>query len=1076
MTEPPACPSCGEPLPEGARFCFMCGAPLASALAERRVVTALFCDLVDSVGLGARLDPEHLSEVTGRYFAMVRAAVEAEGGTVEKYIGDAAVALFGKDVAHEDDADRAVRAGLAILNGLQAINDGLAFDYGLALQVRIGINTGEVLSSGAQVHGAVVGDVMNVAARLQQTAPPGEMRASSRTAMALRDTVLEASEEVLLKGVPGPVATFRPAGREAPSGNLDGHILGRSQELARLWELFRAARATRRPHLITLIGEAGVGKTKLLAEFTQEVARHAPVTVTRCSSHGLAAAYAPLEPLIGDWREAGASPREVQHRVSRHLIAALGREAETSGAVVLAIDDLHWADGALLEVLSHLAEAAPLPALVITTSRPGFGEGSGGWLAVSPPLKVTPLNPEAAAHLAAELLGGPGGRSAALTHLRRALLARSGGNPFYLRELVRHAIASGAAQPDGAGPGDVGTTGTTALPDTLTSLLAARIDTLSLPEKRTLLAAAVVGRSFWIAPIAMITDRPAAAIESSLERLVELGFIEPAVSPGPTDSHPTVSTSAPYRFEHVLMRDAAYNANPRRDRHRAHLTVADWLESEGAGESHMWSIAHHLHEAYDGAHREPGAKASDMDSLRTRALNSNLTAASLALADGAGDQAITLSARALDLVRTDSSKVAALEIRGRALVLVGRPSEAWRCLTAAADIRSSWNHGPGTSGPEGNGDALAMTCAEALEVATRWRAGLVEPLEQSEVDPYLQLGLASASPGTEVHARLLTARAFWPMAYPGDADESLALAAGAEAAQLASKLGRPVLESAALDAVGAVHFAAGRWGETESAVQRRLELAPSIDDPSELVDIYNIAAITALMIGRYTDAAARAEMGVAQGRQLRGPGRVLQALASRGMAHFELNEWEALENDISETRILLGDAFETPPASASNHYACAALALDHQGRAEDADRLLDMIEWGRLGSAGQISPVKAPYVAMVMIRRGNLDDAHNLLSDSGLERKRLGWGQVLRARAELLRASGDPGGALRLVDDMRDFAAWAGLEILEGYALRLRAWALHETGHPGADDALRSARAIYDRCCARWELSRSESL
>src|SRR5438105_1687350 len=305
-----SCPSCGTELPPAARFCPSCGATIEAgpvAGEERKLVTVLFADVTGSTALGERLDPEHLREVMSSFFEAMREEIEAEGGTVEKFIGDAVMAAFGVPTAHEDDPARALRAALRMQGRLAGLNERLAQTHDLTLEARIGINTGEVVAATAPKPGEsmVSGDAVNVAARLEQAARPGQILAGERTARAVRGFGLRTIETPALKGKTKTVRAFEVLGETvAPERGIPGvqaPMVGRDQELTLLRTLFERARDEATPHLVTIYGDAGVGKSRLTAEFQRwaEGREVVPLILRgRCLPYGDGATYWPLAEIL----------------------------------------------------------------------------------------------------------------------------------------------------------------------------------------------------------------------------------------------------------------------------------------------------------------------------------------------------------------------------------------------------------------------------------------------------------------------------------------------------------------------------------------------------------------------------------------------------------------------------------------------------------------------------------------------------------------------------------------------------------------------------------------------------------
>jgi class 3 adenylate cyclase len=567
-----ACPQCGEENPERAKFCLDCGAALGERAAapvreERKIVTALFCDLVGFTAASEQQDPEDVRARIRPYHARLRREIERYGGTVEKFVGDAVMAVFGAPVAHEDDAERAVRAGRGILEAIAELNEA---EPGFDLQVRVGINTGEaVVALGArpeQGEGLVTGDVVNTAARIQSVAPVNGVAVGMQTYRATsRVFEYEPLAQVAVKGKAEPLSLWRANavrdrfGRDSTRGN-ETPFVGRELEKPLLIGTFERAAQQRSVQLVTIVGEPGVGKSRLAAELFAYVDTK-PELVTwrqgRCLPYGegitfwalgeivkaesgilesdsaevaaakLEAAVSPeeperqwllqrLAPLVGI---EAASPAERQE-----LFTAWRRFLEGLAAArpsVFVFDDLHWADEALLGFLEHLAEwSQGVPLLVLCTARPELYERRPGWGAGqrnAHTINLSPLSDQETAELVSNLT-----TTTVLSHeLERAILERAGGNPLYAEEFVR-LLADRRLEQEGDVPAEA------ALPGSLQALIAARLDTLS-PERKSLLQdAAVLGKVFWAGAVAEIGGRGPAEVETALHELARKELVRPA--------------------------------------------------------------------------------------------------------------------------------------------------------------------------------------------------------------------------------------------------------------------------------------------------------------------------------------------------------------------------------------------------------------------------------------------------------------------------------------------------------------------------------------------------------------------
>jgi class 3 adenylate cyclase/tetratricopeptide (TPR) repeat protein len=561
------CGRCGFQSPEDFSFCGACGVQLVPeriGQERRKVVTALFCDVTGSTALGEELDPETLRGVMNRYFADIRATIERHGGTVEKFIGDAVMAVFGIPQVHEDDALRAVRAAAEIRERLPA----LAQEIGIALRFRTGVNTGPVFSGEGE--NVAIGDAVNVAARLEQAAAPGEILLGAQTLQLVRDAVtVEALDGLTLKGKSKLVAAFRLLAIDPDASgvarHLDVALVGRARELGVLREAWDSSVQGSRCHLFTVLGVAGVGKSRLAAELSSTLGDRATVLRGRCLPYGegitfwplleaLAQAGKPAEQLLERLGGVGtATPEELFLEV-RRLLEELAHERP----VILHIDDLQWAEQMLFDLLDHVADLSRgAPILLLCTGRPELLEERPGWGGGKLNASAVLLDPLAGEECEALLDQLGAGLDA---EARKRVVAASEGNPLFLEEMV-------ALARDGE---------TALVPPSIQALLAARLERLALAERDLLERGAVEGEVFHrLAVSALAGEHMAGEVQSRLAGLVRKDLIHP---------HPaTLGGDEAFRFRHLLIRDAAYEGLPKASRAELHERFADWLES-AAGE------------------------------------------------------------------------------------------------------------------------------------------------------------------------------------------------------------------------------------------------------------------------------------------------------------------------------------------------------------------------------------------------------------------------------------------------------------------------------------------------------------
>jgi class 3 adenylate cyclase len=614
------CPNCGNPNPEGARFCMNCAHSLAAAVEPgreaRKVVTVVFADVTGSTGLGERLDPESLRAIMGRWFEAMREVLERHGGTVEKFIGDAVVAVFGVPTLHEDDALRAVRAAVDMTGALRALNQQLTAERGLKIQMRVGVNTGQVVVGEARAGGSrATGDAVNVAARLQQAAEPGEILLGDPTWRLVRDAVTVGDPaEIEVKGREEPVTVRRLLGvdqtAEAIHRRVGGPMVGRERELAILRAAYERVTIERRCVLVTVLGTAGVGKSRLTHEFLAGVRPAATVVRGRCLPYGQGITWYPIAELLRSavGLDDEADPNLVVDRLRdrigempdgetilarlaeplgiapepapiEELFWALRRFLEklaAEGPLVVVIDDLHWAESTVLDLVEHLADwIHGEPVMLLALARPELLDIRSGWGGGKPDATtflLEPLPGDQTDQLVEALFEGAEVPEVA----RRRIAAAADGNPLFVEQVIEMLLDDGLLRrlPDGALAVD--DLETMAVPPTIQALLAARLDRLSDPERRTIERASVVGKEFGQRDVSELTPLDGkAAVAGQLMALVRKELIRP--------DRRRDDGAEMFRFRHLLIRDAAYDSLPKAERAELHEHFADWLETS-AGE------------------------------------------------------------------------------------------------------------------------------------------------------------------------------------------------------------------------------------------------------------------------------------------------------------------------------------------------------------------------------------------------------------------------------------------------------------------------------------------------------------
>jgi class 3 adenylate cyclase/tetratricopeptide (TPR) repeat protein len=715
------CQQCGQDNPDGFRVCGYCGTPFADAPRQevRKTVTVIFTDLVGSTNLGESLDSETLREVLSRYFHAMQACIEECGGTVEKFIGDAIVAVFGLPKLREDDALRAINAALEMRSALAQLNDHLESGWGVVLRTRTGINTGEVVAGDiTEGQRLVTGDTVNVAARLEQAASAGEILLGDLTYRLVRGSIeAERVEPLELKGKAERVPAHRLLGLREPDAAAEarrGPLVGRAAELARLMDSFEDARRSSSSRLATVLGAAGMGKSTLIAGLADAVADDAMIVRGRCLAHGRGTTFWPIAEIA---HKAAGILDDDTPEVARSKIAALvGDEgvAERLAALiglsnaqfpveesfwgvrkffeilcakcplVAVIEDVHWAETTLLDLLEHLLATVEAPFLIVCSARPEFFELRPGWedLPGATALVLAPLSAEDASLVANHLLG-----DAELDEeVAAQILDAAQGNPLFVEQMVSMLIDEGALmQAEGrwapaAGLDEI------AVPPTIQALLAARLDLLSADERAVIEAASVAGLVF---PADAVKDLVGSDIAERLEPLLRSLARKHLVHPEP--EAPGLDTR--FRFDHALIRDGAYQGMLKRTRatlHERFVIWADRVNSErDRGTEFEEILGYHLEQAYrnleqlgplDDRGRGLGVEASArLSAAGKRALNR-----------GDMSAAANLLRRAVALLpEGEGARIELLPDLGEALMETGEFAWAEVFLGEAAEARDA---------------------------------------------------------------------------------------------------------------------------------------------------------------------------------------------------------------------------------------------------------------------------------------------------------------------------------------------------------------------------------------------------
>ncbi|MBA3778524.1 MAG: AAA family ATPase [Chloroflexi bacterium] len=742
------CPSCGSANEAGAKFCGECGTSLstgdapqpplepvpsgpaiAAPTAERRVVSVLFADLVGFTTLAQDRDSEVVRDLLTRYFDTARDIVELYGGVVEKFIGDAVMAVWGSPIAHEDDAERAVRAALDLVTATKTLGVQPGAER---LELRAGVLTGEAaVTLGAQGQGMVAGDLVNTASRLQSVAPPGSVLVGDATQRASSGAIVfEPAGEKLLKGKTSPVPAFRALrivakrGGAGRSEGLEAPFVGREDELRLLKELFHATARERKARLVSITGQAGIGKSRMAWEFLKYVDGLAETVYWhqgRSPAFGEGVTFWALGEMVR--RRAGlletddeATTRErisemlddwmrdVPERgsVERALLALLslaeapsgGREElfaawrlffqsiAQRGPVILLFEDIHWADDGLLDFIDDLLEWSRDRAIyIVTLARPellerrsSFGAGRRNFLALS----LEPLSEPAMREMLSGLV--PGLPTPAI----RSILDRADGVPLYAVETVRMLVAEGRLEASEGVYRPTGDLTRLAVPESLHALIAARLDSLDPPDRALLQDGSVLGQIFSVGALSVLNGEPPESLEPRLRSLVRRELLS-------LDADPRSPERGQYGFTQGLIREVAYATLAKRDRRARHLAAARYFEALG-DEEIAGALASHYLDAYRASPEGPEA-----DGVRVQARLALRGAGDRAARLGSYDQAITYLEQALTVTSDAAEETELLERIGHSAEMAGRYTDAEAALRRAVESHRARGDGTGVA-------------------------------------------------------------------------------------------------------------------------------------------------------------------------------------------------------------------------------------------------------------------------------------------------------------------------------------------------------------------------------------------
>jgi class 3 adenylate cyclase/tetratricopeptide (TPR) repeat protein len=1069
------CEACGTENPAVARFCMSCGNALAGGGAhpaperppeERRQVTVLFADLSGYTAVAERMDPEAVKALVDRLLLRLGEEVERYGGTVDKYIGDNVMAIFGAPVAHEDDEERAVRAGLGMQAAMPDVN--AAGPDGVHFELRVGVNTGEVIAGAVGQDYTVVGDTVNVAARLQGAARPGSVTVGERTMRASSGAVrYEQLEPLELKGKSEPVPAWEAVemraahaiGRAAPA--REAPLVGRARELSTLESIFERVERERAPHLVTLLGEAGVGKSRVLRELERQLrARSVAPTFRRgrCLPYGTGIVFWALGEVLRDecgivdsdsaeeaWvklrgyaldlfaGEGTATGEQAEHksaliarvfgldvpaelvpvgedpeRLRESFFSALRAGIEALAGrqpLVLAFEDIHWADGGMLDAIEHLAQWVRAPLMVVCVARdelldrrPSWGDG----LDSATQLMIEPLSAAETESLVGALL--PEGETVPV-----AVVERSGGNPLFAEEMARH-IAEGNME-------------TAELPDTVQAVLAARLDALEPFERQLVQQAAVMGRTFWEGSLAALAGSDQRRLERTLGSLQEKHILAPGAETRLTGERELA-------FKHVLIRDVAYGMLPKAVRARKHFEVGTFIE-ERAGDR-TDEVVSLLGEHYGRAAslgREGGIPMDELDRMQRRALS---------FLEQAGDTGALLFAnreaadhyRHARQVHPQDGRPDAVRIGeklGEVSLRLGRVDEAIAVWLECLD----WHR-------------VEEDLERVADLHRKIGAALSHKGERKAAVDHYQKGINLLKDGPpRLELVRLYEEAAWLYLQTGD--NMLAIYASEKALRLAERLGETRAASRAHGIFGRVF---GRIGDTEKARQN-LERAVEL---------------------------ARAPR---PGKVRQDQSETILALSALGR-HLEVSGVElAGARAAYEEALALAEQMGSLPAQVELHASLAQLAVygaDWEQVERSTEACAELAE--REGLVGKLC-LPTALRGLLRWRDGNLDESMVLFNRAHALAEQVGWSelafQALFGLATARRDSGDLAGAQGALDRALDVCERAGLIAQSIQATAARAVVLmlaHR--HEAAVEAARDASELAERL--RYPIGRAAAL
>ena len=1143
---------------------------------ERRVVTIMFADITGSTPLADRLDPEDMRAILAGYFNLMTEQIKRHGGTVEKYIGDAVMAVFGAPVTHEDDPDRAIRAALDMQAALNRFNTArqVGDSETTRLQMRIGINTGEVAAPGVdspRQDFLITGDAVNVAARLQQIALPDAILVGERTYLATREVFdFRSLAPVQLKGKPLPLNAWAVQGFRSrdlaiiqhPRGieGLQAPLVGRALELTLVHATYARVRDARHSHLITLLGAPGIGKSRLIREFIEREETAARCTTCddipveprvlkgHCPPYGEGITYWPLveilrsliqvregesgealeqrfvefvhetlrkakraeevdlvtnvllqsigrglrgDPNLYDRRDIQRSthnkdtdkggPQALLQRACRILLEAI---AQTQ-PLILVIDDLQWADEALLTLLEYLTgRISDFPILFLCLARPDFLERRREWGGGQPnftTIILDALTRDETTELISELLSTNDLPDVLLHTIQR----RAEGNPFFVEEIVRMLIDQGVlVKKEGHNTWCIGSQSEDALselaspatppedtlldqhyilplprvPDTIQGVLAARVDLLSQIEKQVLQCASIVGRTFWLSAVSELAeDLDRAVVLHTLEQLVRRDFIEESeqATRGPIEEEESFS------FKHILIRDVVYNNIPRNRRSHKHAQLALWLEERVADRQETfadllayhyqqalanWAVALHVHTI----HHTDGELSREEEGSHSRLLvlsRAELTERAIRYLMLAGDKAyrsyytiraIQAYTEAIELLRDHEGDTRILarvyQKLGHAYTQRSTMDDAWCAYLNALKLIQDQ--------PEIAHKDLLCIYMHLAELATRWYGWFDSELDMEEVRSYIDAGLKllEGQPPSGDLAAFLTYLSLWYARQfkPAQPEQRLELAENAlqhavEGLHIAEEAHDIVSTWLALDALGFIYHKQHRYKEAHETEHRRESLQSLIKSREERYDVYASLGSAHIAIGSYHSAVTWFGRAWQIAQTMESPSLLLSSMNGRLRVWYQWNR-EDEAREVANNILQMSEQYQQDRSWQLPALEVLAELAYRAGKTEESEKLMQ-----RHRQVFEQSNPQPTLLSGSQAMRANSENcAQPMMRLPGIYAARGDWSLALADMREIVRRA-EPFPSPEALAHLAEFAVLANEAVEEQSAFCARA-------------------------------------